>query len=73
MTVREGTEEPLSIQQRLYPQMSCFGCGPSNSKGLQLRSYAKDGVIVATFEPWPEHDNAPLDVTPFVQRAPTCQ
>ncbi len=57
MTVRESTEEPLSIQQRLYPQMSCFGCGPSNRKGLQLRSYVKDGVVVATFEPSPEHDN----------------
>ncbi len=57
MTATEGTEEPLSIQQRLYPQLVCFGCGPTNTKGLQLRSYAKDGVIVATFEPSPEHDN----------------
>jgi len=53
----EGTEEQLSIQQRLYPQISCFGCGPSNSKGLQLRSYVRGGVIVATFKPFPEHDN----------------
>ena len=57
MTGTEGTEEPLSIQQRLYPQTLCFGCGPINTKGLQLRSYAKDGVIVATFQPSPEHDN----------------
>lgn len=57
MTATEGTEEPLSIQQRLYPQTVCFGCGPINTKGLQLRSYAKDGVIAATFEPSPEHDN----------------
>ena len=57
MTATEGTDEPLSIQQRLYPQMACFGCGPINTKGLQLRSYAEDGVIVATFEPSPEHDN----------------
>ena len=57
MTVRESTEESLSIQQRLYPQMSCFGCGPANSKGLQLRSYVEDGVVVATFEPSLEHDN----------------
>lgn len=57
MTATEGTEEVLSIQQRLYPQTACFGCGPINTKGLQLRSYARDGVIVATFEPSPEHDN----------------
>lgn len=48
---------PLSIQQRLYPQTVCFGCGPINTKGLQLRSYENEGVIVATFEPSPEHDN----------------
>ena len=57
MTATPGAEEPLSIQQRLYPQTMCFGCGPINTKGLQLRSYAKDGLIVATFEPSPEHDN----------------
>ena len=28
----------LSIQQRFLPDMSCFGCGPANSRGLQLRS-----------------------------------
>ena len=57
MTGRTGHDEPLSIQQQFYPWASCFGCGPDNSKGLQLRSYARDGVITATFEPWPEHDN----------------
>lgn len=47
----------MSIQDRLYPQMACFGCGPSNPKGLQLKSYLHDGVVVASFRPWPEHDN----------------
>src|SRR6266516_2404226 len=47
----------ISIQERLYRQAACFGCGPSNPKGLQLKSYARDGVFVATFRPWPEHDN----------------
>ena len=61
MTTTEGTEEPLSIQQRLYPQTLCFGCGPINTKGLQLRSYAKDGVVVATFQPSPEHDAKAYD------------
>ena len=57
MTAAEGSEEPLSIQQRLYPQTGCFGCGPVNMKGLRLRSYAEDGLVVATFVPSPEHDN----------------
>src|SRR3954447_13032025 len=57
MTVTKGTEGPLSIQERLYPQTACFGCGPINTKGLHLRSYPRAGVVVATFQPSPEHDN----------------
>ena len=49
--------EHLSIQERLYPWATCFGCGHANPKGLHLRSYARDGEVVATFQPWPEHDN----------------
>jgi hypothetical protein len=30
------------IQQRLAPKNACFGCGPANSKGLQIRSFAVD-------------------------------
>jgi acyl-coenzyme A thioesterase PaaI-like protein len=46
-----------SIQERLYPGLPCFGCGPTNEKGLRLRSYPADGFVVAEFMPWPEHDN----------------
>jgi acyl-coenzyme A thioesterase PaaI-like protein len=50
--------DELSVQERLYPDLSCFGCGPANPKGLRLRSYADpSGGVVATFTPWPEHDN----------------
>ena len=47
----------LSIQERLYPDMTCFGCGLANPKGLRLHSYPADGYVVASFTPWPEHDN----------------
>lgn len=47
----------LSIQDRLFPDMACFGCGPANPKGLQLKSFVAEGVITARFMPWPEHDN----------------
>ena len=47
-----------SLQERYYPDLPCFGCGPANEKGLRLRSYPRDeGVVVASFTPWPEHDN----------------
>ena len=47
----------ISIQERLYPDLPCFGCGHGNAKGLQLRSYPGDGHVTAAFTPWPEHDN----------------
>jgi len=48
----------LSLQEELWPQMTCFGCGPANDKGLRLRSFARpDGTVTAEFRPWPEHDN----------------
>jgi acyl-coenzyme A thioesterase PaaI-like protein len=46
-----------SIQERLFPDLPCFGCGPSNPRGLQLRSYPDGAGVAATFTPWPEHDN----------------
>lgn len=47
----------LSLQETLYPQLNCFGCGQANAKGLRLRSFAEGGRYVAEFRPWPEHDN----------------
>jgi acyl-coenzyme A thioesterase PaaI-like protein len=51
------TDSALSIQERLYPDLPCFGCGHGNPRGLQLRSYPADGHVSAQFTPWPEHDN----------------
>ena len=48
----------VSIQDRLYPDLACFGCGPVNERGLQLKSYPDpSGDVVAEFTAWPEHDN----------------
>lgn len=52
-----GRPDHISIQEELYPSLRCFGCGPANEHGLRLRSYDVDGVVRATFVPWPEHDN----------------
>ncbi|MCW2784659.1 MAG: thioesterase [Marmoricola sp.] len=47
-----------SLQDRYFPNLPCFGCGPSNSKGLQLKSHVRDdGLVEAWFTPWAEHDN----------------
>ncbi len=47
-----------SLQDRYFPDLPCFGCGPANERGLQLKSHAHDdGLVRAAFDPWPEHDN----------------
>lgn len=47
-----------ALQDRYFPDLPCFGCGPANVDGLQLKSYeADDGLVVAEFRPWPAHDN----------------
>jgi acyl-coenzyme A thioesterase PaaI-like protein len=54
---RPAVADEASIQQLLFPDLPCFGCGPSNTKGLRLRSFPSDDGVTATFLPWPEHDN----------------
>lgn len=51
MTVR------LSIQESLYPELTCFGCGHANPDGFHLRSYREGDLTVAEFTARPEHDN----------------
>jgi len=53
----ESLDEPVCIQERQFPAMACFGCGPANPRGLRLRSFVEGGAVVAEFLPRPEHDN----------------
>jgi acyl-coenzyme A thioesterase PaaI-like protein len=46
-----------SIQESLYPYLTCFGCGHANPEGFHLRSYRNGDLTVAEFTPRPEHDN----------------
>jgi acyl-coenzyme A thioesterase PaaI-like protein len=50
-------ESQLSIQEALFPDLTCFGCGHANPDGFHLRSYRDGDRTVATFTPRPEHDN----------------
>jgi acyl-coenzyme A thioesterase PaaI-like protein len=49
--------EGMSIQEHYLPEMTCFGCGPANPKGLHLRSFPDGDGTAAAFTPWPEHEN----------------
>lgn len=44
-----------SLQEKYAPRNQCFGCGPANEKGLQLKSYVEGDELVADFEPEPHH------------------
>ena len=48
-----------SLQERFAPHNRCFGCGPSNPKGLHLRSFARGDEVVAEFRPAEHHEAFP--------------
>ena len=45
-----------SVQDRYAPQNRCFGCGPSNEKGLRLKSRPEGDALVAEWRPEPHHE-----------------
>lgn len=48
-----------SLQERYAPQNACFGCGPSNLKGLKIRSFEKGDEVIAEWKPEPHHEAFP--------------
>lgn len=44
-----------SLQDRYAPANICFGCGPSNEKGLRIKSFADGEEVRATWTPAPHH------------------
>jgi acyl-coenzyme A thioesterase PaaI-like protein len=44
-----------SLQDRYAPSGKCFGCGPTNSKGLQIKSYVDGDGLICRFHPQPHH------------------
>lgn len=52
--------EEKSLQEKYNPEGVCFGCGLSNEKGLQIRSFVEDDVggtplVLLRFRPEPHH------------------
>ena len=48
-----------SVQETHAPQNACFGCGPANPEGLRIRSFERDGLLVARWTPAPHHEAFP--------------
>lgn len=51
--------EPESLQDRYAPDNHCFGCGPTNAKGLRIKSHPTGGPgseLAAEFRAEPHHE-----------------
>ena len=48
-----------SLQEEYAPENACFGCGPANPDGLHIRSFAKNGEVVAEWKPEPKYEAFP--------------
>ena len=44
-----------SLQDRFAPDMICFGCGPANPNGLQIKSFVEGDELVCDWMPEPHH------------------
>jgi acyl-coenzyme A thioesterase PaaI-like protein len=40
-----------SLQEQYAPNNACWGCGPANPDGLHIRSFPKNGEVVAEWKP----------------------
>ena len=49
----------LSLQDHYAPLSICFGCGPANKSGLQIKSFVDQDRLVARWTPQSFHDAFP--------------
>jgi len=48
-----------SLQDQYAPNSICFGCGPANKKGLQIKSFSQGKQVVAKWTPESHHEAFP--------------
>ncbi len=48
-----------SLQDRYAPASACFGCGPANALGLQIKSHVLGEEVVAHWMPSAHHEAYP--------------
>jgi acyl-coenzyme A thioesterase PaaI-like protein len=49
----------MILQETYAPHSTCFGCGPSNPKGLKVQSVPQGDEVVATWTPEAHHEAFP--------------
>jgi acyl-coenzyme A thioesterase PaaI-like protein len=48
-----------SLQDHYAPDNACFGCGPANRSGLQIKSFVQGDEVVAVWRPEPKYEAFP--------------
>src|SRR4030095_893332 len=48
---RPSAMSDKSLQEKYAPNNACWGCGPANPDGLHIRSFPKNGEVVAQWKP----------------------
>ena len=51
--------EAQSLQERYAPANRCWGCGPANSEGLHIRSFARGDEVIAEWQPQTRYEAFP--------------
>lgn len=59
MVLEEHENTVKSLQEQYAPHNACFGCGPSNPKGLRIRSFVENDRVVADWQPERHHEAFP--------------
>ena len=52
-------QHDISVQDKYAPNSICFGCGPANEKGLQIKSFRTENGLKMEFETKIEHQAFP--------------
>lgn len=52
-------QHSISVQDKYAPNSICFGCGPANKKGLQIKSFKTEKGLKMEFETKIEHQAFP--------------
>ena len=48
-----------SLQEKYASNNACWGCGPANLDGLRIRSFPKNGEVVAEWKPQKKYEAFP--------------
>ena len=54
-----NSNNETSLQDRYAAKSICFGCGPSNKNGLQIKSFVEKSLVIASFTPQAYHHAFP--------------